>query len=149
MITRRAIARAALGAALAVAPSILRAQPAGGEAAVTREVQSYFSAMGRGDIAALERALAPEYAVIGGDGKVEGRAERLAWLRRNTGKLTMITPTEVKVRLYDRTAVATGLVTIPADASGPAIRERFTQVWVRRGSAWQMVAGQITIVRTP
>lgn len=125
----------------------LTAQSATPESVITRQVQAYFAAMGKGDVATIELALAPDYVVIGGDGKIETRAERLAWLRRNTASLVSITPTQLRVRTYGNSAVATGMVTIPADATGPAIEERFTQVWIQRDGAWRMVSGQITIVR--
>ena len=130
-----------------LATRVSNAQPNTTEQTITRQVREYFGAMGKGDVATVERALAPDYLVIGGDGKLETRAERLAWLRRNTSSLGSITPSEIRVRVYTSTAVATGLVTIPADASGPAIEERFTQVWVQRENIWRMVSGQITIVK--
>lgn len=124
-----------------------RAQDTGSERVVTQIVRAYFDAMGAGKMAAIEQSLAPDYLVIGGDGKVETRAERLAWLRGNTKNLVALTPREILVRAYGGTAVATGLIVIPQDAKTPPIEERFTQVWVQRQGAWQMVSGQITIVK--
>lgn len=141
------IARLSLNLVLCLVAGRLTAQPVTSESVITRQVQAYFTAMGKGDMATVERALAPDYLVIGGDGKLETRAERLAWLRQNTGSLVSITPTQLRVRTYGNSAVATGLVTIPADATGPAIEERFTQVWMQRDGVWRMVSGQITIVR--
>lgn len=143
--TKVAVIVAALVVCLA-APT-LGAQSRDAESAVARRVRTYFSAMGKGEIAEIEDALADDYSVIGGDGKVETRVERLAWLRRNAAAVAAVTPTEVRVRVYATAAVATGLVVIPSDAAGPPVRERFTQVWVRRDGKWRMVAGQITIVK--
>jgi hypothetical protein len=94
----------------------------------------------------IERTLAADYIVIGGDGKLEARAERLAWLRSNVKDLADIKPSELLVRLYGNTGVVTGLVEISLDAGAPPIRERFTQVWVSEGGAWKMVTGQITLI---
>ncbi|MBC8086613.1 MAG: nuclear transport factor 2 family protein [Phycisphaerae bacterium] len=133
--------------AVCFASAKLDAQPTDAESVIARRVQAYFSAMGTGELATIERALAPDYLVIGGDGKLETRAERLAWLRGNTASLVAITPTQLRVRAYGNSAVATGLVTIPADATGPAVNERFTQVWIQRDGVWRMVSGQITIIK--
>lgn len=125
----------------------LLAQGTGVEVAVAKRVRSYFAAMGTGKVDVIEATLADDYLVIGGDGKMETRAERLTWLRDNTTSLAAVSPSELRVRVYGITAVATGLVTIPQDAGAAPIEERFTQVWVQRHGAWQMVSGQITIVR--
>ena len=102
--------------------------------------------MGSGNIAGIERTLAADYIVIGGDGKLETRAERVAWLRSNVKDLADITPSELLVRLYGNMGIVTGLVEIALDGSAPPIRERFTQVWVIESGAWKMVTGQITVV---
>jgi len=115
--------------------------------ALSRQVRGYFVDMGRGDIAGIERTLAADYMVIGGDGKLETRAERLAWLRNNVRDLADITPSELLVRIYGNTGIVTGLVEISLDAGTPPIRERFTQVWLSEGGAWKMVTGQITLVK--
>ncbi len=76
--------------------------------------------------------LAQDYRVTGGDGKLGRRAERLAWLRTNATSLVSITPTQFDVRVCGKSAVVTGLATIPADATGPPIEKRFTQVLIQR-----------------
>ena len=141
------LSRIFLTISLYLTAQILNAQAANVEQLLTRQISTYFSGMGNGDFGTVEKFLAPDYLVIGGDGKLETRAQRVTWLRNNKANLTSITPTQIRVRVYANSAVATGLVTIPADASGPAIEERFTQVWVHRDSMWRMVSGQITIVR--
>jgi len=89
---------------------------------LSRQVRAYFVDMGSGDIAGIERTLAADYMVIGGDGKLETRAERLAWLRSNVKDLADITPSELLVRIYGNTGIVTGLVEISLDAGTPPIR---------------------------
>ncbi|MEO8621329.1 MAG: nuclear transport factor 2 family protein [bacterium] len=117
------------------------------EEIVLTRVRSFFVGMGKGQLPVIEDALAQDYLVIGGDGKLETRAERLAWLRGNFNKLGGVTPSELRVRPYGNTAVVTGKVTISEGANVPPIEERFTQVWVRRDAVWRMVTSQITIVK--
>ena len=123
------------------------AQSDDGVQALSRQVRAYFVEMGKGDITGIERTLAADYMVIGGDGKLETRAERLAWLRSNVKDLADIKPSELLVRLYGNTGIVTGLIEISLDARAPPIRERFTQVWVIESGAWKMVSGQITLVK--
>ena len=114
---------------------------------VSDRVRAYFAAMSSGKASVVAASLADDYLVIGGDGKLETRAQRLTWLAANARNLSTLTLRELRVRSYDRTAVATGLVVSPPDATTPVIEERFTQVWVARAGVWRMVSGQITIVR--
>ncbi len=140
--------RATVMSFLLLAASIAHAAgPEDASQALSRQVHAYFAGMGGGDIAGIERALAADYIVIGGDGKQETRAERLAWLRSNAKDLADITPSQLLVRLYGNTGVVTGLVEIALEAGAPPIRERFTQVWVMEGGVWRMVTGQITVVK--
>ncbi len=133
---------------LLIFASVSRAEKSGDEVqALSREVRAYFVDMGKGDITGIERKLAADYRVIGGDGKLETRAERLAWLRSHVKDLADIKPSELLVRLYGNTGVVTGLVEISLDAGAPPIQERFTQVWVNESGAWKMVSGQITLVK--
>jgi hypothetical protein len=132
---------------LLLASGTRAAQPADATQALSSQVRAYFVDMGSGDVEGIERTLAADYIVIGGDGKLETRAERLAWLRSNVKDLADITPSEVLVRLYGNIGIVTGLIEISLDGSAPPIRERFTQVWVTEGGAWKMVSGQITLVK--
>ena len=117
------------------------------ELEISGRVRAYFAAMSSGKVSVVAAALADDYLVVGGDGKLETRTQRLTWLEANARNLSTMTLRELRVRSYDRTAVATGLVVIPPDAATPTIEERFTQVWVERAGVWRMVSGQITIVR--
>jgi hypothetical protein len=85
--------------------------------------------------------------VVGGDGKLETRAERLAWLRSNVKDLAgHHTQRAIRPHLWqygNRDRTGRNL----ARRGHSAIRERFTQVWVSEGGAWKMVTGQITLVK--
>ena len=103
-------------------PPQLVGQGSNVEQIVTQRVRGYFAAMGSGNLAVIEQSLAEDYLVIGGDGKLETRPERLAWLRGNAKNLFAVTPTEIRVRSYGFTAVATGLVVIPQDGNTPSMK---------------------------
>ena len=139
--------RVAIISLFLLAPISRAALPDDEVQALSRQIHAYFVEMGNGDIAGIERTLAADYVVIGGDGKLETRAERLAWLRSNVKDLADIKASELLVRLYGNTGVVTGLVEISLGASAPPIRERFTQVWIIENGAWKMVTGQITLIK--
>lgn len=92
--------RVAVISLLLLAPMSRAAQSDDEVQALSRQVRAYFVEMGNGDISGIERTLAVDYIVIGGDGKLETRAERLAWLRSNAKDLADIKPSELLVRLY-------------------------------------------------
>lgn len=129
-------------ACAATEPGVEAAAPPG--PSVTADVEAFFAAMRQGDLATLGRYLADDYFLIGVGGNTRNRASRLASLRGNVALLSTIRPSELNVRHYGDVAVVTGLVTI-ADES-PTVYERFTHVWARNGSSWQMVSGQVTAV---
>ena len=122
------------------------AHPKGKAEIVRRHVNAYFAAMRKGDLVALGASLADDYTLIGRDGKFETKAQRMEWLKGNVQNLTTVTPGEIRVRVYGNAAVVTGVVAIKGEGDEADIRERFMQMWVRRGGTWRMVAGQITTV---
>ena len=126
--------------------SAMPVQPQGEAETVTRHVEGYFAAMRQGDLAALVASLADDYTLIGRDGKFETKTQRMEWLKGHVKDLATVTPSEIKVRVYGNAAVVTGLVSIDGEGKEPEIRERFMQMWIKRGGKWQMVAGQITTV---
>jgi ketosteroid isomerase-like protein len=57
-------------------------------------------------------------------------------------KFQSITTDEVQVRVYENTAVETGLSTMVGQDKGKAVPRdtRFTRVWVKQQGRWQLVA---------
>jgi ketosteroid isomerase-like protein len=58
------------------------------------------------------------------------------------------TSDDVRIRVYGDVAVVTGRVNITGKRDGASIRDqfRYTDVFVRRGSNWRLVADQMTKV---
>jgi hypothetical protein len=57
-------------------------------------------------------------------------------------KFQSITTDEVQVRVYENTAVETGLSTMVGQDKGKAVPRdtRFTRVWVKQQGRWRLVA---------
>ena len=120
-----------------------------GDTTVLAAEHRRFQAMVSVDERALDTLLAEELTYTHTTGNVDSKASLLDALR--TGRLAYdsISPGEVRVRVYERTAVATGTARIQARADGVVRRFsiRYTEAYVRRAERWQLVAWQST--RTP
>ena len=113
---------------------------------VRKAESSRFAAMLKGDLAVLEKLLAPELSYTHGDGRVVDKATFIAELKAGDFKYERIEPTDVKVRIFGDTAVVTGGAGMRVVNKGvPAqIRIRYTTTQIRRNGSWQMVAWHAT-----
>jgi ketosteroid isomerase-like protein len=100
------------------------------------------------DAAALERIEADEFSITYPTGEVLTRAQELANLKANgAANASLKFDTEgTKVRLYGDTAVLTGTFIQRSTDKGVemAVRQRYTDVWVKRNGRWQVAASQLT-----
>jgi Domain of unknown function (DUF4440) len=95
-------------------------------------------AWARSDVAALDRLLAARYVHADALGRVQGRADWLADAGRPRN--VAVTSEDLAVRVHGRFAVVTGadVITSPERAE----RQRFTQLWIKRGASWQRTASR-------
>jgi len=99
----------------------------------------------RRDKAFFQRIEANEFVFIDSGGGMTTKSEDVASLDKPVGETRLMSyvPTEMVAHVYGKTAVVTGLVTSTyknADREF-VIRSRFTDVFVKRGGRWQLVAG--------
>lgn len=115
------------------------------ESEVRDAVEKYRVALMKRDDAALKQIWADDYMFINGAGQLLTKNQRLANLSSGATSLD-ITMAGMKVRVYGDAAVTTGQVTIKGQYSGEESSGDYQSmtVWVRRGSAWQLVANQLT-----
>ena len=68
-----------------------------------------------------------------------------------TLKFQSITTDEVQVRVYENTAVETGLSTMNGQDKGKAVprNTRFTRVWVKQQGNWRLVANHYSLQSAP
>ncbi|HVK88808.1 MAG TPA: nuclear transport factor 2 family protein [Kofleriaceae bacterium] len=90
-----------------------------------------------------------EFSFIGPDGQVEDRTAYLAGYRALPAQgvsVESIDMDDVKIRVLGDTGVVTGRVVAKVKVPNARMVEdvRFTRVYLRRGAAWRMVAGQGT-----
>ena len=106
------------------------------------------------DYAFFDRVEAEEFTFTDAGGGVTTRKQDLEGLKQPANpdvKLVAYDVDEMKVMLYDKTAVVTGRVTTKRMVKGAEVvsKSRFTDVFVWRQERWQLVAGHSSRIRNP
>ena len=103
------------------------------------------------DAAALDRIYAADFIGVGPSGTVRSKAQVIADFTSGHLKFQSITTDEVQVRVYENTAVETGLSTMSGQDKGKAVPRdtRFTRVWVKQQGGWRLVANHYSPRITP
>lgn len=106
------------------------------------------------DYAFFERVEAEEFIFTDAAGGITTRKQDLEGLKQPANpdvKLVAYDVDEMRVMLYDKTAVVTGRVTTKRIVKGAPVtsQSRFTDVFVWRQERWQLVAGHSSRIRTP
>jgi ketosteroid isomerase-like protein len=134
---------------LAFGQSLTQKEPEDGrsEQEVRQTIEKYRAALLRRDIPALEQIWADDYFFVNAAGEMLSKAQRLANLKSGATTLESINEEEeLKVRVYQNTAVATSRVTIKGQYSGQQTsgQYRSVHIWVKGPTGWQLVANQLT-----
>ena len=99
------------------------------------------------DAAALDRIYAADFIGVGPSGTVRTKPQVISDFTSGALKFESITTDEVQVRVYENTAVETGLSTMLGQDKGKAVPRdtRFTRVWVKQGGRWRLVANHYSL----
>jgi ketosteroid isomerase-like protein len=102
------------------------------------------------DAVALDRIYADDFIGVGPSGTVRTKPQVISDFTSGDLKFQSITTDEVKVRVYENTAVETGLSTMLGQDKGKAVpREtRFTRVWIKQEGRWRLVANHYSLRMT-
>ena len=94
------------------------------------------------DATALDRIYAADFIGVGPSGRVRTKPQVISDFTSGDLKFQSITTDEVQVRVYENTAVETGLSTMVGQDKGKAVPRdtRFTRVWVKQQGSWRLVA---------
>jgi uncharacterized protein (TIGR02246 family) len=103
------------------------------------------------DASALDRIYADDFIGVGPSGTVRTKKQVISDFTSGTLKFQSITTDEVQVRVYDNTAVETGLSTMDGKDKGKSVprNTRFTRVWVKQQGHWRLVANHYSIQSGP
>jgi ketosteroid isomerase-like protein len=99
------------------------------------------------DAAALDRIYAADFIGVGPSGTVRTKPQVISDFTSGNLKFQSITTDEVRVRVYENTAVETGLSTMVGQDKGKAVPRdtRFTRVWVKQQGSWRLVANHYSL----
>lgn len=97
----------------------------------------------------VEAILDEDWSVIDPGGRILTKPEVLGEFDAGARKMESGTIDEVKVRSYGDFAVVTGRTTAAGSYQGASfsVQLRFTDVCVKRGDRWQVVASQGTLIQ--
>jgi len=125
------------------------AQEAGAldEAAVRQLNTDYVRAFLLRDVARFSTLLAPDFTGVLADGRVIDKPEFLRLAKDNLD-IHDLRLHDLLIRLYADTAIVGALVTYER-SSGPAIRTRYSSLYVRRDGKWAIVWTQWTRAVAP
>lgn len=119
------------------------------EQAVRAVLDSWLKALERGDTVALKRIIAEDYLITVSDGRILNREEDLAPIV--AGKLQFLSAKtdSLRIRVFGNAAIVTGvgIYTVKMGDKSPVIRERFTDVYIKRDGVWQPVSSHSTPLR--
>lgn len=105
------------------------------------------------DKAFFERIEAEEFIFTDSGGGITTKAEDVASLDKPAGEFKLVSydVDDMKVSVYGKTAVVTGETTTVSRGKDREIisKSRFTDVFVKRGGRWQIVAGHSSRIPEP
>ena len=136
--------------ALAQKQSVNRDQRSSVEQAIRQLDNERIQAQIGADAVALNRIYADDFIGVGPSGTVRTKAQVISDFTSGELKFQSITTDEVQVRVYENTAVETGLSTMVGQDKGKAVphNTRFTRVWVRQQGHWRLVANHYSLQTT-
>jgi hypothetical protein len=135
--------------ALAV-PMQMLAQDGRGEKEIRAILDELKAANLKGGLEAVpvfDKYYADDYVRILTNGKIETKAAALDSFRTGTTKVESVEISDVRIRMYRKTAVVTGVVKAKGTSLGVANSPtgvRWTRVLIKRGGNWQCVLYQTT-----
>ena len=117
-------------------------------AAVLALDEERFDAQVAGDKARLEELLAEELHYTHSNALVDTKASYIDSIISGRVRYQQIESSGQNAAVFGDTAVCTGSATLHVTAGGHDrnLNLRYTDVWVRRSGAWQMVAWQSTLL---
>ena len=144
---------ASLGLVRAQGAETKKPSPGGGgqdvEATVMKMERDATDALIKHDLAAFGSIFADDAAFVGPDGAVQTKEQLLADVKSGALVIESSEITDMKVRVFGESAIATYMTTDKGNYKGQDIsgQYRWTDVFVRRGDKWQIVAAQGTPIQ--
>ncbi|MDP3803847.1 nuclear transport factor 2 family protein [Brevundimonas sp.] len=135
----------AMAAALLFAPTAALAQV---PPDLAREAREYERAQIEGDRAALERLIADDYVLVGGDGSRTDKGAHIAEFTAPEMDLQPVVVRDPVEHVWTDGAALGGTVDVVGTYGGTPFRQtlRYIDIWALRDGEWRVVYGQATRV---
>jgi len=118
---------------------------AGAASGVEDADREFARALVKADVVAIASTLADTYTFTDPTGRVSTKEDVLKGFKHGSIKIESHDLSELKVQVYGRVAVETGLLTSKAMRDGRnSGGTRFTRVWLKQNGQWKTVAFQET-----
>ena len=107
---------------------------------------AFAGAVANNDVEALDGLLADDWIIVDPDGGIIDKARFLGVIKSGALSHEMMESADLRVRLYENTAVVTALTTSKGKFMGQdfASCERATDIFVKQADRWQCVFTQLT-----
>ena len=127
------------------------AKPADASAELMKLEHDMLAALLKKDAATFGKHFADDAVLTTPDGAVQTKAQLLADVKSGALVLEASAISDMKVKVHGNAAVVTYITTDKGKYKGQDISGRFrwTDVFVRQGGTWQLVAGQGTPIQAP
>jgi ketosteroid isomerase-like protein len=150
MSFRRPIASIAVVFAIALAGPACAADRAADEKAVLAAEDAICQAYQDENAERLMQLLDPQFTLTNSRGVVSTREEEVAELRGGKIQYDVFRNHDSRVRFYGDTAIVLGATTVQGKSEGQPFNAefQFTDVLVRDGKTWRIVAGHATRIQS-
>ncbi|WP_428653429.1 nuclear transport factor 2 family protein [Runella sp.] len=114
------------------------------ETVVADTEKKRFAALVSKDYAYLDKVLGEDLIYCHSNALVDNKSAFIQSIKDGKLSYNEMTPEELKVRIYDKTAIITGVCAAKVMSNGQPLntRFRFTDVYIKRKEGWQMVSWQ-------
>ena len=120
-----------------------------GEGKLIQLKNLYDSAIIHSDTSVLKRLYADEFVHTNSDGKLLTKEQQIINIATSEMRWEAGKSEGVKVKVFDNAAVMTGSFLARGTYRGNpvTVNERYTAVWIKKDTSWQMVAEQENIIK--
>ena len=125
---------------LVLTASLFGAEPAD---AVRQTAEGWYRAAVKQDAAALNKLLADDLTYCHAGGKMQTKAEYIAAVMTGPSHYESMTFTDMKIRIYGKTAIVTGTVDVKL-TNQPVFTVRTLHAYVENSGQWQLAAHEST-----
>ena len=99
-----------------------------------------------GDAKALASLFDNGLIMVEDDGSLKTKAQFLASVKAPTSNQEQVAPESITVRVFEQTAIASGVIAVKAKEHGKTVarRERFIDTWISKNGTWVCIATDAT-----